>query len=1462
MLVTNFTKRTHDHLHDLLELLEGERDERTRRTELFRFFHTANLALLRLHALSSFLLQHGEEFERLGAMSDVLVQRDFLFQSAVDVLKVTSGHVDAQLLPAYDLSTAFHVLSTGDYRLLPRVVERVLDEKERMEPGAIERVQRRLNSALHLRLLSSRLPPDLSAVEVEGGVARLVSPSCSVSVSLRMMPRGDAELSEEERIKWRLFAVDWRMRGGGEDEAALVGEAHTAHLIAHCNALMHNSATPLLTLHRTLHSFISSLILGLLHQQAAALQLHYQATSLSLHYTAAHSLSLSYWKEAQLIPHPGAVDAAAALSPSSPPSPSSFTITVQQHRLHVTHSPPLPELEGKDAASTSSSFSSLFSIDPQSVSLSRLFARILASHSRYRIRQLHAFIERRAAEGEGPMPYESISIDPQDDDEEDEEEQQYGKGLEADVGSERISNEDAAGSSESAVLRRSVLSLSLVPGWTLQCRVEQQSGRFIFSWARRFGHLPASSPRSSFEPALSSLSSLQSLASLPSVLQSLQRQARLSLLDEQLAALHSGHRLLRHPPLQWSTALPAPVDPMSSVPVTLLYIRLTSSPLFFLLLVLPEAESDADWTAGAGFFFVHCEQQPDSASTQPAPSPGASAPKRPTQSSGVLTPIDCTPLPRPPLPDGRPSTTSLLAAVTSAPFAQAPSMLTSLVVSALASCEQRVPLALLLQLVRRHPHSELTVLNPTSSASFLIPFPPQAKPDAQAKVTVSIEWSAPFATATALASSSPAVPALFASAAAATSSISPSAMSDETDPSALRCTWTASVEQLHLLRMYRGLLQRRQQQPADAQRDAALGLTVLPLPPSLMASDPSRNPAALLLHFRSISSASLASLVDQLIHLHLCCQLEVQLVASMTLSPEKWAAVEAQHAGDFPPPGFFSVTAVSASAVALRYNLRALPYAEQADCECSLILRCRKPEPEPAQPPTLAQPYPMRRSIPTFSLHPSPYPFPHHAFLEFDFNHRLDIATLLKHIYWGCLAVKAIHAFVERVTAYDRQAGYQQLLLHQQVTMSLDPTTSTATLPQPGFTAAQVFLLSFSPALHTVSVLPQSSTRLRFLFRKQQRAIRCDIRLLNAYTFVQDVGGSADGRGGRDPQQQPPGRLPIAELDAFLMSWYQRCGQYEQWRRVSKANQQALTVQLHFDKAPLTARPTHLPLIHLRLQDGDQMGGLSKADAAVLRRFFSDYVCVPPYAGEAIHSFLSLCSSPLHVITSMCQLLALQLSSHAAGVLLAQSPTSSASPHSSSPLSVRWFHHLNAPFDLHYDATHDVLCIVLQLSERVRGESVHIPLAFSLATGAIAWWEMEEETRHSADKPPTHRSYRRVRRPGGFIGGAAAGDATALRDDGEQQQQRQRDGASSAEEPPRLAERWKSLGALVSALMQLDMAGLVQRLAYISPPLSMEQWSAATANHPNSSTRAVDVDGLKAANHTAATPQGMDLTAS
>ena len=618
--------------------------------------------------------------------------------------------------------------------------------------------------------------------------------------------------------------------------------------------------------------------------------------------------------------------------------------------------------------------------------------------------------------------------------------------------------------------------------------------------------------------------------------------------------------------------------------------------------------------------------------------------------------------------------------------------------------------------------------------------------------------------------------------------------------------------------MYRALIERRQSGVHTPLHALGAGLTTLPTPPSVVSLTSGRVPTAILLHFRSLSAASVQSLSDQLLQLHLCSHLEAQASGS-SLTAEKWAAMEAQLSGDCPPPGFFTVTSCSASCLVVHYNLRNVPHLDQPDEDCTLTLRCRRGDLEPYH--YLSQ----RRNV-AYTLHTAPYAFPHHAFLEWEFNHRFDVPTLLKSIYWSCVAVKGIHRFVQRCSAADRRAGYHHLHFHQQVTMLLDtaaiPTPPTAA---PGVATSSVFLLAFAPALHTVTVLPQSSTRLRFVFRKQPRTTKADLRLLNGYAFVQDF-LSADGRGREE--KQPPGRVAIAGLESYLTSWYQYCGQHEQWKRVSKWNHTALTIPVHFDRQPLQAKPTTAPLISIRLVDTSMTGGLNTADGETLCRFFREWVCVPPYSAECMHSFLSLCSAPIHVVQAMMQLIVLQLQSRGAS-----------QGSWTQPLAVRWFHHLNAPFDLHYDAQLDVLFLVLQLSSPVRGDAVYVPVAYCLTTGCVGWWQMEEEMRQSEDKsqPPIHRSFRQVRRPGGNGPEAAPLDGSAL-------------------PAVHLPERWKSLGALVEALMGFEIEALVERLSQLTPPLTVQQWCAEAGKSSNAVAEALKADQMDGT----AQPQQMEIT--
>ena len=408
-------------------------------------------------------------------------------------------------------------------------------------------------------------------------------------MSLRMMPRGEEEVSEQSRIKWRLFGIRWLLHVDGDSpDVAVIADAQTAALIGRCNALMHSSEEPLLLLHRTLQTFVHNLTLALLNHQAINMQQHYAAQAINVDFIPGQSLAIRYWKEAQSIPQD---DTSTATSSSLALSPSSLLFTLNGEQLSVSHSPPLLQME---AASASTSSAVSFTIDTQSISLPRLFARVLASHARHRIQQLHALLLRQS-KAANQCPWDSIAVECR----ESELEPSLNEEVEGEYGTDEPTSV------------RDVLALGLADGWTVHVRVDQQSGRFVFSWA---DILPsAASSSSTLASSLATLASLNNLSTLFASLHSLRHEARLLHYQHALSSLHTGQTVLRFLPIQWTAAIPPPA-PASEC--SLIFVRLASSPFFFLLLCFRKTDD----ILSPSLYHLHCEQADSPSATASAAS--------------------------------------------------------------------------------------------------------------------------------------------------------------------------------------------------------------------------------------------------------------------------------------------------------------------------------------------------------------------------------------------------------------------------------------------------------------------------------------------------------------------------------------------------------------------------------------------------------------------------------------------------------------------------------------------------------------------------------------------------------------------------------------------------------------------------------------------------------------------------
>ena len=684
----------------------------------------------------------------------------------------------------------------------------------------------------------------------------------------------------------------------------------------------------------------------------------------------------------------------------------------------------------------------------------------------------------------------------------------------------------------------------------------------------------------------------------------------------------------------------------------------------------------------------------------------------------------------------------------------------------------------------------LTSINslPSPSPSPPTTRPPPAKPISEARITVTIAPHAPYNPA----------PASSVSTVARYFPVSGSS-ADALLVSGVRYGWSAAIEESSITHLYRELMRQK----VDVH-GRSLGMHFIHSDEraanSAASSSIPASPSIATFYYPSMTASPLSCVISDLMQLYMCVNFTREAFAFFAVPHDHWKQNDKLNPGDQPPPNFFSVAACSTDYLSIRYNLDRLDPDGGSD-ECWLLLRQRRSDLESNH--YLHQG--GRRAM-AFTLHFSPYAFPHHDYLEWDFNHRFDVKTLLRHVYWSCLSAKHIHRFMERVSAWDRAADYHHLHFHQNFTFTAPADTGPPGQPP----TQQAFLLSVSPAVHTVNVLPESATRIRFLFRKSYKQTKVDLRLLNGYSFVQDFLSSPSSGVGVEEKRQPPGRVPVRMLDSYLSSWYQWCGQYEQWKRVIK-HQQAkhFTLPVTFDKAQLNARPTDKVLIDIRLSESSC--GLRADEVDVVCRFYRQWVCVPPYSPECMNSFLMLCTLPLGVARTMLELLQLQLASY-------DQLTSAATGR----LTVRWVHHLAAPFDLNYQPSHDVLFVIVQLSDPRRGESVYLPLAYTVSTGMVALWENEQQETMSENRNMTVRNDRKLRRMQPAVDGLASGYGPG----GDDWLRR---------------EHWSSFGAVLSGLMALELGEVVHVVtSSLSPSMSVEEWCSQTT------ARIVSAENIKA----------------
>eukprot|EP01083_Nonionella_stella_P054399 143586_1 len=406
-IIRGLVSHTYAEFHNIAERLENESDSE-RRKRLFAFIDATRQRLIRLLVLVRWADTSKNKFWVLAQIMQILDGRDQTVKMVVDQLKLNARLLQERLYPMSDVPTALHILSSGSYRLLPRVIEESVPFKKSMPSSQVASTMLRLNSKLRMKLLQTEIPSRMRVRRVENGMAYIeVEDEFEIGVSLRMDPPGEAGGDlEYARIKWALFELRVCVSVHDEDSAhssqSLLSTAHVDALKFAVNVQLKKipAANALRVIYDTVHAFCLKAQFALLHVQARELKVEF-SVNLSVHYLKFRELSISLWPDAQDIPLAGQLPSRKTNFSTFHPTPRSaeavkrekICIKISSGRLgvlSVTHNPPLPPLDQPVGLSR-------FEIDPSRLDLSALVQRSVIAHANFRICQLCRYIEEQSA---------------------------------------------------------------------------------------------------------------------------------------------------------------------------------------------------------------------------------------------------------------------------------------------------------------------------------------------------------------------------------------------------------------------------------------------------------------------------------------------------------------------------------------------------------------------------------------------------------------------------------------------------------------------------------------------------------------------------------------------------------------------------------------------------------------------------------------------------------------------------------------------------------------------------------------------------------------------------------------------------------------------------------------------------------------------------------------------------------
>ncbi|KAL4858849.1 Mediator of RNA polymerase II transcription subunit 14 [Chlorella vulgaris] len=196
-VLENVVQSSHAGLQELVDRLPALADEERKR-QLLQHLQTTRQRLQRLHVCA----QWAHKAKAVNTCREVLkASQDHgtAFVHAADELFRLHEELRFSRVPLFDVSTALHIMQTGNYRLLPSVIEDELAQPgQRLQrPGEVLETQlaeqqrdalRRVDFLLRSKLLAMELPAGMRVLRVRRGQATVAGVGGQYTAQLTLVP--------------------------------------------------------------------------------------------------------------------------------------------------------------------------------------------------------------------------------------------------------------------------------------------------------------------------------------------------------------------------------------------------------------------------------------------------------------------------------------------------------------------------------------------------------------------------------------------------------------------------------------------------------------------------------------------------------------------------------------------------------------------------------------------------------------------------------------------------------------------------------------------------------------------------------------------------------------------------------------------------------------------------------------------------------------------------------------------------------------------------------------------------------------------------------------------------------------------------------------------------------------------------------------------------------------------------